>query len=147
MASAMSSVRMRPAARTTRVSAVVDHLSILSYLAECPCLGENSRHLARAAAVAGGVGARARCRPHRQPVCENDRGGSPDGDDRAKKLNGRKRHLLVDTTGLLLTPIKGPFPRLKKVRVDTEYTGTGRDWIADEMGREVESIKHPSRPR
>jgi len=30
---------------------------------------------------------------------------------------------------LLLSPIKGVFPRMKKVWVDQAYTGKGREWI------------------
>jgi putative transposase len=71
-----------------------------------------------------------------QSVNTTDRGG-PQGYDGAKKLSGRKRQILVDTMGLLikvvvhiaslqaregvnllLEPIKGVFPRLKKVWVD-----------------------------
>jgi hypothetical protein len=38
---------------------------------------------------------------YRYPDGEDHRKRGPHGDDRAKKLNGRKRHLLDDTTGLL----------------------------------------------
>ncbi len=48
---------------------------------------------------------------------------------------------------LLLEPIKGVFPRLKKVWVDSAYTGKGREWIEQEMGWEVEVVRHPWRPR
>lgn len=63
--------------------------------------------------------------------------GGPHGYDAGKKVNGRKRHIFVDTTGLVLTvvvhtadlqdratvplllePIKGVFPRRKNVWVD-----------------------------
>jgi putative transposase len=100
-----------------------------------------------------------------QSVKTTDRGG-PHGYDGAKKLNGRKRHVIVDTTGLLLKvvihaadlqdregvglllePIKGVFPRLKKVWVDQGYTGKGREWIEQEMGWEVEVVRHAPRPR
>jgi putative transposase len=96
-----------------------------------------------------------------QSVKTTERGG-PHGFDGGKKVNGRKRHLLVDTTGLvlkavvhtaniqdregvplLLSPIKGTFPRLKKVWVDQGYTGKGREWIKEQMGWEVEIVRHP----
>src|SRR5712691_9257680 len=82
-----------------------------------------------------------------QSVKTTERGG-PHGNEGGKKLSGRKRHLLVDTLGLLLKvvvhradiqdregvplllePIQGNFPRIEKVWVDNGYTGTGRTWI------------------
>jgi putative transposase len=100
-----------------------------------------------------------------QSVKTTGRGG-PHGSDGAKKISGRKRHLLVETTGvvlkaavhpanrqdresvpLLLEPIKGVFPRMKKVWLDQGYTGKGREWIEQEMGWEVEVVRHPWRSR
>lgn len=100
-----------------------------------------------------------------QSVRTTERGG-PHGYDGAKKLSGRKRHLFVDTLGLLLKvvvhvanlqdragvrlllePIKGMFPRMRKIWVDSGYTGTGAEWITTTMGWEVEVVKHPPRPR
>jgi putative transposase len=98
-------------------------------------------------------------------VRSTDRGG-PHGYDGAKQLSGRKRHLLVDTTGLLLNvvvqvanlqdregvplllePIKGVFPRRKKVWVESADTGKGREWIEEQMPWEVEVVRHAPRPR
>jgi putative transposase len=95
-----------------------------------------------------------------QSVRTTDRGG-PHGYDGGKKLSGRKRHILVDTMGLLLKvvvheaniqdrqgvplllePIQGLFPRMKKVWVDQGYTGKGREWIKEQMGWEVEIVRH-----
>jgi transposase len=80
-----------------------------------------------------------------QSIRSTDRGG-PHGYDGGKKLSDRKRHIFVDTTGLilkvvihkadiqdrqgvpfLLEPIKGRFPRMKKVWVDQGSTGKGRE--------------------
>lgn len=95
-----------------------------------------------------------------QSIRTTDRGG-PHGYDGGKKLSGRKRHLFVDTTGLvlsvvvhkadiqdrqgvplLLEPLKGIFPRMKKVWVDQGYTGKGREWIKEQMGWDVEVVRH-----
>ena len=92
-----------------------------------------------------------------QSVRTTERGG-PHGYDGGKKLSGRKRHILVDTTGLLLKvvvhvaniqdregvklllePLKGTFPRMKKVWLDVGYSGKGRQWIEQEMGWEGRS--------
>src|SRR5437870_8312893 len=47
----------------------------------------------------------------------------------------------------LLEPVKGQFPRIEKVWVDNGYTGSGRAWIKEHMGWEVEVVSHPRRPR
>ncbi len=85
------------------------------------------------------------------------------GYDGAKKLSGRKRHLLVDTGGLVLTatvhaadiqdrvgvPLvltnaREAFPRLAHIWLDQGYTGSGRAWIEQKLGWEVEIVKRPS---
>ena len=92
--------------------------------------------------------------------------GGVRGYDGAKKLSGRKRHLLVDTLGLvlrarvhsaelqdraavplLLDGIAEPFPRLAHAWVDQGYTGTGKEWIEQELGWSVEVVQHPPKPR
>ena len=92
--------------------------------------------------------------------------GGERGYDGAKKLSGRKRHLLVDTQGLvlrakvhsaavqdragvplLLGDIEEQFPRLGHVWVDQGYTGSGKEWIAAALGWTVEVVQHPPKPR
>lgn len=92
--------------------------------------------------------------------------GGPRGYDGAKKLSGRKRHLLVDTLGLLLRArvhtadlqdraavglaLEGAadqFPRLEHLWVDQGYTGTGKTWIEKNLGWSVEVVKHPPKAR
>jgi hypothetical protein len=87
-----------------------------------------------------------------QSVRTTEREG-PHGYDGGEKLSGRKRHVLLDMMGLLLKvvvqvaniqdregvklvlePLKGVFPRMKKVWLDVGYTGQGWQWIEQEMG-------------
>ncbi len=87
--------------------------------------------------------------------------GGPRGYDGGKKVNGRKRHLLVDTQGLLihaavhpaditdrdgaqllLAPLQGQLPRLQHVWADSAYTGQGREWIESTLDCTVEIVKH-----
>src|SRR5262249_56773983 len=78
------------------------------------------------------------------------------GFDGGKQVKGRKRHVLVDTQGLLLTvtvhpagimdrdgvqlllrePIPAQFPRLRHVWLDAAYNGKakGKDWIERTLG-------------
>ena len=84
------------------------------------------------------------------------------GFDGGKKINGRKRHILVDTLGLVLTAvvhsagiqdraavpllldgIAQHFPRLQHVWLDQGYTGSGREWIEQRLGWTVEIVQHP----
>ncbi len=88
------------------------------------------------------------------------------GYDGAKKLSGRKRHLLVDTLGMVLrakvhtaelqdraaVPLAlegadAEFPRLEHLWVDQGYTGTGKEWIEEHLGWSVEVVKHPPKAR
>ena len=92
--------------------------------------------------------------------------GGVRGYDGAKKLSGRKRHLLVDTQGLVLRAVvhtaalqdraavplllagaPARFPRLGHLWVDQGYTGSGREWIEQELGWTVEVVQHPPKPR
>jgi len=92
--------------------------------------------------------------------------GGVRGYDGAKKLSGRKRHLLVDTLGMVLRAkvhaadlqdraavplvLEGAakeFPRLEHLWVDQGYTGTGRAWIEEHLEWSVEVVRHPPKAR
>jgi putative transposase len=92
--------------------------------------------------------------------------GGVRGYDGAKKISGRKRHLLVETQGLVLRAVvhtaalqdraavpllldgaAEQFPRLEHVWVDQGYTGAGKAWIEQELGWSVEVVQHPPKPR
>jgi len=92
-------------------------------------------------------------------------GGEERGYDGGKKVKGRKRHLLVDTQGLvlkvkvhsaklqdregiktLLEPRQGLLPeRLSHLWMDAGYTGEGRgaDWVQKALGWTAEIVQHP----
>ncbi len=48
---------------------------------------------------------------------------------------------------LLLTGAAETFPQLTKVWVDQGYTGSGKQWIEEQLGWTVEVVKHTPRPR
>jgi putative transposase len=82
------------------------------------------------------------------------------GYDAAKKVNGRKRHILVDTMGLLLIVIvhtaniqdrdgaklvleqvKGTFSRLELIWADAGYSGKLVDWVNSVCGWTLDIIR------
>lgn len=88
--------------------------------------------------------------------------GEARGIDGNKKVNGRKRHILVDTLGLIIGVVvsaanqpdgkigcevmracSGCFGRLKKVLVDAVYAGAFADSVPLEFGVEVEISSRP----
>lgn len=89
--------------------------------------------------------------------------GGVKGYDAGKKVKGRKRHLLTDSLGLLLTVCvlaadvsdrdaaervvaagRAIAPSLTKVYVDSAYTGASRDRIeATHAGLRLEVVRHP----
>ena len=92
-------------------------------------------------------------------------GGTERGFDPAKKVGGRKRHLLVDTEGLvlkakvhsakvpdedgirlLLEPARDRLGRLSHLWVDAGYQGRGRRWAEEVMGLSVEVVRKPKKP-
>jgi putative transposase len=92
--------------------------------------------------------------------------GGPRGFDGGKKINGRKRHLLVDTQGLLVHVVVHPAdlpdcdgvtlllaagqdlsPRLSHLWMDGSYKGRGKEWIETTLGWTVSIVQHPPKPR
>jgi putative transposase len=95
-------------------------------------------------------------------------GGKERGYDGAKKVKGRKRHLLVDTQGLvlmakvhradvtdrdgiklLLEPARTGFlTRLCHLWLDAGYTGKdrGAGWVQRTLGWSAEIVRHPPKP-
>jgi putative transposase len=94
-------------------------------------------------------------------------GGEQRGYDGGKKVKGRKRHLLVDTQGLvlkakvhaasimdwdgikmLLAQADVEFPRLKHLWLDSAYRGEdkGKDWVEKALGWSVELVERPRPP-
>ena len=92
-------------------------------------------------------------------------GGNERGFDPAKKVEGRNRHLLVDTEGLvlevrvhsakvpdedgirlLLDPARERLARLSHLWVDAGYQGRGRRWAQEVLGLSVEVVRKPQKP-
>jgi putative transposase len=96
-------------------------------------------------------------------------GGKERGYDGAKKVKGRKRHLLVDTQGLVLqarvhsaevqdlkrassscwmSPRERLPQRLSHLWLDAGYTGQdkGAGWVRKVLGWTAEIVRHPPKP-
>jgi putative transposase len=86
------------------------------------------------------------------------------GYDGGKKISGRKRHLLVDTEGLvigvavheaniadrdgaklLVEKVGDQLPRMEKVWADRGYNGKIGEWIKERFGWTLEIVKPPRR--
>ena len=93
-------------------------------------------------------------------------GGEQRGYDGGKKVRGWKRHLLVDTEGLVLkvkvhTARRSPTPDglkllldsartavlgLKHLWLDAGYEGRGKRWAEEVLGLSVEIVRRPPKP-
>lgn len=88
--------------------------------------------------------------------------GGPKGFDAGKKVKGRKRHLVVDTLGLLLAVVVHPanvqdrdgappvvqkavekYTTLKKLYTDQAYSGRCANRLRDDHGLDVEVVRRP----
>ena len=98
-----------------------------------------------------------------QAAKTTEKGGAR-GYDGGKKISGRKRHLLVDTEGLvigavvheaniadrdgaklLLAKTSEGLPRMEKVWADRGYNGKIGEWIKERLGWALEIAKPPRR--
>jgi putative transposase len=96
-----------------------------------------------------------------QSVKTSARGGDS-GFDAGKNVQGRKRHVLVDTLGLLLgvvvtaasvsdpaggrllaDQVQSQLPRLELIWGDSKYGGSFREYVQDQRGWRVETITRP----
>lgn len=96
-----------------------------------------------------------------QSVKTTEKGGVK-GYDGAKQVKGRKRHILVDTQGLLLKVqvhaadlmdwvggqallqgVKALFPRLKHLWTDAGYKSGFSTWVEQTLGWTVEMVQRP----
>jgi putative transposase len=92
-------------------------------------------------------------------------GGEQRGYDGGKKVRGRKRHLLVDTEGLvlkakvhsakvpdrdglrlLLEGARTEVSSLKHLWLDAGYQGRGKRWVEEVLGLSVEIVRRPPKP-
>ena len=142
---------------------MVDRVELLSEVAQRWDLEADAYGLARTGAGQSRAPADPQCSDHRQSIGEDHAKRGARGYDGGKKIKGRKRHLLVDTMGLilhllvheaniqdyrggkcLLAPLKGVFPRLKLMWADSGYKKEGFcEWVKAELGWEVEIVEHP----
>ena len=100
-----------------------------------------------------------------QSVKTTEQGG-PRGKDAHKMVSGRKRHLIVDTLGmilavvvhaaniqdrdgarLVLAKIKGSFPRLVKILADGIYNGGIAEWAMQFGGWLLEIVPKPEKKK
>lgn len=138
-------------------------LPLLSHLASGRELAAGPRHPARHAAPCPGSGDQPQRGHHRQPVGEDHGKRGPRGYDAGKKVKGRKRHIVVDTLGLLLavavhpahiqdrdgarlvlTRLSGRFPRLQLIWADGAYSGKLVQWAKTVGDWTLELVRRPA---
>ena len=121
---------------------------------------EDSRRSPRKGPCQGRPQADAVGRDRGQPERQDHGKRGPRGYDAGKKIKGRKRHVVVDTLGLILavvvhaadvqdrdgaklvlTKLRGAFPRLKKIWADGGYAGQLIEWAKSFGGWVLEIVK------
>jgi len=107
----------------------------------------------------------ARASPDSQSAKTTGVGGEQRGYDGGKKVRGRKRHILVDTEGLvlkakvhsakvpdqdglrlLLESARTGLSRLRHLWLDAGYEGRGKRWAEEALGLSVGVVRKPPKP-
>jgi putative transposase len=89
--------------------------------------------------------------------------GGPKGYDAAKKVNGRKRHIIVDTEERIISaavheasiqerdgakwvlPEMKEYPRIELIWADSAYSNKLVSWVKENLGCNLEIVKRPSK--
>ena len=123
-------------------------------------LAGDSRRATRTGSAKGRSRGDAQRRDHGQPVGQDDGKRGSRGYDAGKKVNGRKRHIVVDTIGLILgvvvhaasvqdrdgaklvlQKVGGKFPRLRLIWADGGYAGQWIEWVREFAGWLLQIVK------
>jgi transposase len=160
---------VRPAQRlplahvAPRLAPLGHRLVVFPPMAEGWDLGTDPRDLAPQGAGGSRARTHSQCRYYRQPIGEDHRKRGLRGYDAGKKVTGRKRHIVVDTLGLLLvvvvhaariqdrdgaklvlTELLGRFPRLQLIWADGAYAGKLIDWAYDVGSWLLQIVNRPA---
>ena len=154
---------MLVAASPCRLPALADRLLLPPALAPRRCLGAHPSPHAEGRPRAGGPGAEPNRGHHRQSVGAHRRSkGGARGYDAAKKITGRKRHILTDTDGRLLAvrvhaadvqdrdgaklalkASRASFPFVQTVFADGGYAGRLEAWARAKANLALSIVRRP----
>ena len=148
----------------SRISALGHGSLLLSPISTRRYVAKDSRQTPRKSASQGGQKADAQCCSNRFAIGQNSIKRGDRGYDAGKKISGRKRHIVVDTLGLILTVmvhasdvqdrvgamdvlkrLTGRFTRLTLIWADGGYAGQLIDWSKRTCGRVIKIVKRNDR--
>ena len=144
------------------LSAVPRGVSLLQSVAQRRDMAADPPALTRRSSSASRTRTGTQRRDYRQSVGQNDGKRGVKGFDFYKKVRGRKRHLLVDTLGLILTVVvhganlpdregsllvfrraQPTWKPLEVIWADAGYSGLPAAWVANIWGKRLEVIAKP----
>lgn len=144
----------------SRISALGHGTLLLPSVSTRWYVAKDSRQTPRKSTPQGWQKADAQCGGDRFPISQNRIKRGDRGYDSGKKISGRKRHIVVDTLGLILTVIvhaadiqdrvgamavlkrlTGRFTRLQLIWADGGYAGQLIDWSKRTCGRVIKIVK------